>query len=165
MRKLLAALAAGLHPGHGLPLRVDHPDGLLDPTGYFDRLAVAAPGAWIIAEKILEPGEDLRADWPIAGTTGYDFLNELNGVFVDPAGEGPRLYFQRVPESKTAKNRVHLDVRVAGREVRGEERKRLVSEHVERLVQAGASLAWRTDDVRGSSVTLYDPEGNEFCVT
>jgi hypothetical protein len=36
---------------------------------------------------------------------------------------------------------------------------------VERLVQAGASLAWRTDDVRGSSVTLYDPEGNEFCVT
>ena len=84
---------------------------------------------------------------------------------IDPAGEGPRLYFQRVPEAKTAKNRLHLDVRVAGREVRGEERKRLVSEHVERLVQAGASLAWRTDDVRGSSVTLYDPEGNEFCVT
>ncbi len=84
---------------------------------------------------------------------------------IDPAGEGPRLYFQRVPEGKTAKNRVHLDVRVAGREVRGEQRKRLVSEHVERLVQAGASLAWRTDDVRGSSVTLYDPEGNEFCVT
>ena len=78
---------------------------------------------------------------------------------------GPRLYFQKVPEGKTAKNRIHLDVRVAGREVRGEERKRLVSEHVERLVQAGASLAWRTDDVRGSSVTLYDPEGNEFCVT
>lgn len=84
---------------------------------------------------------------------------------VDPAGEGPRLYFQRVPEGKAAKNRVHLDIRVAGREVRGEERKRLVSEHVERLVQAGASLAWRTDDVRGSSITLRDPEGNEFCVT
>jgi len=56
-------------------------------------------------------------------------------------------------------------VRVAGREVRGEERKRLVSEHVERLVQAGATLAWRSDNVRGRSVTLYDPEGNEFCVT
>jgi len=53
---------------------------------------------------------------------------------------------------------------VAGRHVRGEARKRLVSEHVERLYQAGASLAWRTDDVRGSAVTLYDPEGNEFCV-
>src|ERR1700744_1781158 len=57
---------------------------------------------------------------------------------VDPAGQGPRLYFQRVPEGKTAKNRVHLDVRVAGREVRGEERKRLVSEHGERLGPAGA---------------------------
>lgn len=83
---------------------------------------------------------------------------------IDPAGAGPRLYFQRVPEGKTAKNRVHLDVRVAGREVRGEERKRLVSEHVERLVQAGASIAWRSDDVRGDSITLLDPEGNEFCV-
>jgi hypothetical protein len=84
---------------------------------------------------------------------------------IDPAGEGPRLYFQRVPEGKTTKNRVHLDVRVAGREVRGEERKRLVSEHVERLVRAGATIAWRTDNVRGSSITLRDPEGNEFCVT
>jgi hypothetical protein len=60
---------------------------------------------------------------------------------------------------------VHLDVRVAGREVRGEERKRLVSEHVERLVQAGASLAWTNDDVRGDSIVMRDPEGNEFCVT
>jgi len=47
---------------------------------------------------------------------------------IDPAGEGPRLFFQRVPEGKTAKNRVHLDIRVAGRGVTGEERKRLVSE-------------------------------------
>jgi hypothetical protein len=84
---------------------------------------------------------------------------------IDPAGEGPRLYFQKVPEGKTAKNRVHLDIRVAGREVRGEQRRRLVSDRVERLTEAGASLAWKADDVRGSSVTLYDPEGNEFCVT
>ena len=90
--------------------------------------------------------------------------NDASAV-TDPEGRGPRLYFQRVPETKTAKNRIHLDIRVAGREVRGEARRRLVSEHVERLVQAGASLAWRTDNVRGSSVTLYDPEGNEFCVT
>jgi hypothetical protein len=54
---------------------------------------------------------------------------------------------------------------VAGPTVRGEDRKRLVSEHVERLVQAGASIAWRTDDLRGDSITLFDPEGNEFCVT
>jgi hypothetical protein len=56
---------------------------------------------------------------------------------------------------------VHVSVWVRD----GGPRKRLVSEHVGRLVQAGASLAWRTDDVRGRSVTLYDPEGNEFCVT
>jgi hypothetical protein len=72
---------------------------------------------------------------------------------VDPAAEG-----------KTAKNRVHLDVSVAAPHVRGEERKRLVSEEVERLVQAGASLAWTNDDTRGDSIVLYDPEGNEFCV-
>ena len=84
---------------------------------------------------------------------------------IDPAGEGPRLYFQRVPEGKAAKNRVHLDIRVAGREVRGEERRRLVSEKVERLVQAGASLAWANDTIRGSSIVMRDPEGNEFCVS
>ena len=85
---------------------------------------------------------------------------------IDPAGEGPRLYFQRVPEGKTAaKNRVHLDIRVAGREIHGEERRRLVSEKVERLVQAGASLAWVNDTVRGSSIVMRDPEGNEFCVS
>ena len=84
---------------------------------------------------------------------------------IDPVGEGPRLYFQRVPEGKTAKNRVHLDIRVAGREVSGEERERLISEKVEQLVQAGASLAWETDDARGSAIVLRDPEGNEFCVT
>ena len=84
---------------------------------------------------------------------------------IDPAGAGPRLYFQRVPESKIAKNRVHLDVRVAGRGVRGEARKRLVSEHVERLVRAGASVAWETSDGRGDAIVMRDPEGNEFCVT
>jgi Glyoxalase-like domain len=98
-----------------------------------------------------------------AGISEADF-GEVSSR-IDPAGEGPRLFFQRVPEGKTAKNRVHLDVRVAGREVRGEERKRLVSEKVERLVQAGASLAWENENQWGDSVVLHDPEGNEFCVS
>ena len=68
-------------------VRIDHPDGLRDPKGYFDRLYGAAPNAWIVAEKILEPGEDLRADWAIAGTTGYDFLTLVGRLYTDPEGE------------------------------------------------------------------------------
>ncbi|HNQ87542.1 MAG TPA: malto-oligosyltrehalose synthase [Verrucomicrobiota bacterium] len=70
-------------------LRVDHPDGLRDPQGYLRRLRQAAPGAWIVVEKILEPGEGLSPDWPVAGTTGYDFLNRVAGLFIDPQGATP----------------------------------------------------------------------------
>lgn len=99
-------IAAGWVKG----LRVDHPDGLFDPAEYFGRLqelaaqslarsvegagaaAVARPPAgtgapfWVVAEKILSHGETLRPDWPVAGTTGYTLLNDVNGVFVDPVG-------------------------------------------------------------------------------
>ncbi len=68
-------------------LRVDHPDGLRDPAGYFARLRAAAPQAWIVAEKILEADEALPADWPIDGTTGYRFANLATGALVDRAGE------------------------------------------------------------------------------
>ena len=70
-------------------LRVDHPDGLRDPARYFERLRAASARTWIVAEKILEPGELLPADWPIDGTTGYDFLNLVTRLYVDPAGEAP----------------------------------------------------------------------------
>jgi (1->4)-alpha-D-glucan 1-alpha-D-glucosylmutase len=62
-------------------LRVDHPDGLADPRGYLERLRGSV---WV--EKILEPGESLR-DWPVEGTTGYEFANDVTALFVDPAGE------------------------------------------------------------------------------
>lgn len=75
------------HQGLVQGLRIDHPDGLRDPTGYFVRLSTACPGAWIIAEKILEPGEKLPVEWnSVSGTTGYEFLNLINGIFVDPKG-------------------------------------------------------------------------------
>lgn len=63
-------------------VRVDHPDGLRDPQQYFERLRSRAPDAWIIGEKILEPGEFLRESWPVDGTTGYDFLNVCNNLMV-----------------------------------------------------------------------------------
>jgi (1->4)-alpha-D-glucan 1-alpha-D-glucosylmutase len=74
--------------------RVDHPDGLYDPHGYLMKLSHRAPEALLLVEKILETDEPLPAAWPVAGTTGYDFLHRVNGLFVDPAGEIPltRLY-------------------------------------------------------------------------
>jgi (1->4)-alpha-D-glucan 1-alpha-D-glucosylmutase len=68
-------------------LRIDHPDGLVDPAGYLKRLREIAPEAWITVEKILEPGEVLPADWPVAGTTGYDAMREVNGLFIDGSSE------------------------------------------------------------------------------
>jgi (1->4)-alpha-D-glucan 1-alpha-D-glucosylmutase len=84
-RLLLALVAEGLIDG----LRVDHPDGLADPRGYLRRLADATGGAWVVTEKILARGEELPADWACAGTTGYDCLNEVGGLFLDPAGARP----------------------------------------------------------------------------
>ncbi|MEU7754277.1 malto-oligosyltrehalose synthase [Micromonospora sp. NPDC049171] len=68
-------------------IRVDHPDGLRDPAGYLTRLRAAAPDAWLVVEKILEYGEELP-DWPVDGTTGYDALAAVNGLFVDTDAEG-----------------------------------------------------------------------------
>ncbi len=67
-------------------LRVDHPDGLRDPEQFLKRLKKIAPRAWIVVEKILQPDEVLPAGWPVAGTTGYDFLNHAAGLFVDANG-------------------------------------------------------------------------------
>ncbi len=80
-RKTLELIRDGVVDG----VRVDHPDGLADPAGYFDRLRDAgAPGIWV--EKILHPGEPLR-DWPVDGTVGYEFANDATAVFVDPGAE------------------------------------------------------------------------------
>lgn len=70
-------------------LRVDHPDGLRDPGGYLDDLAAVTGGAYVLVEKILEPGEELLTSWATAGTTGYDALGLVDRVLTDPAGEEP----------------------------------------------------------------------------
>ncbi|MBI3692646.1 MAG: malto-oligosyltrehalose synthase, partial [Mycolicibacterium aromaticivorans] len=80
--EVLRWYAAGFVDG----IRIDHPDGLRDPAGYLTRLSAAAPTAWLVVEKILEPGEQLPA-WPVAGTTGYDALRDIDGLFVDPDAE------------------------------------------------------------------------------
>jgi (1->4)-alpha-D-glucan 1-alpha-D-glucosylmutase len=68
-------------------LRVDHIDGLYDPEQYLKKLRKLAPDAYIIVEKILLNGETLPSSWPVEGTTGYDFLNQLNGLFVADQNE------------------------------------------------------------------------------
>jgi (1->4)-alpha-D-glucan 1-alpha-D-glucosylmutase len=79
--EVLRWVDAGLVDG----IRVDHPDGLRDPGEYLRRLRAAAPSSWLLVEKILEYAEQLPADWPVDGTTGYDALRDVCGVFVDPA--------------------------------------------------------------------------------
>ncbi|HXV49068.1 MAG TPA: malto-oligosyltrehalose synthase, partial [Candidatus Binatia bacterium] len=85
-------------------LRIDHPDGLRDPAAYFRQLKESqsgpdpesnssgnvspTPPLYIVAEKILSKGESLPADWSVSGTTGYDFLNQVNGLFVRRASRG-----------------------------------------------------------------------------
>jgi (1->4)-alpha-D-glucan 1-alpha-D-glucosylmutase len=68
-------------------LRVDHPDGLVDPGAYLERLAAATGSAYVLVEKILEHGEELPGWWETDGTTGYDALGEIDRVLIDPAGE------------------------------------------------------------------------------
>jgi (1->4)-alpha-D-glucan 1-alpha-D-glucosylmutase len=81
-RRILDWVHEGILDG----VRVDHPDGLRDPLQYFTRLRQRCPNAWIVGEKILEPGESLRENWPIQGTSGYDFLNLCNGWLTHPNG-------------------------------------------------------------------------------
>ena len=75
-------------------LRIDHPDGLYAPASYLaalrERCAEAPTGGpfYVVVEKVLMPGESLPGHWPVHGTTGYEFLNVLNGLFVDPNGAG-----------------------------------------------------------------------------
>jgi (1->4)-alpha-D-glucan 1-alpha-D-glucosylmutase len=74
-------------------IRIDHPDGLRDPRAYFERLRAEAHDVWILAEKILEPGEKLRPEWPIDGTTGYDYLNLAGGLMIDQQSESTMTEF------------------------------------------------------------------------
>jgi hypothetical protein len=86
---------------------------------------------------------------------------------VDPNGQGPRVWFQQVPEPKVVKNRVHLDLKVGGgRDVSLALRAQRVTATVERLTQAGASVLRIMDepDMDYYAVVLQDPEGNEFCI-
>ncbi|WP_039908140.1 VOC family protein [Micromonospora lupini] len=91
--------------------------------------------------------------------------NDASAV-VDPKGAGPRLFFQRVPEGKQAKNRVHLDVRAAPG-LTGDDRMAALEAEAERLVALGATRLARHEPappLGAGHLVLADPEGNEFCL-
>ncbi|MFD5424784.1 malto-oligosyltrehalose synthase [Streptomyces sp. NPDC127084] len=85
--KILELVRDGVVDG----LRIDHPDGLADPEGYLRRLDEASGGCWTVVEKILTGAERLPTSWPVAGTTGYDALYRIDGVFTDEDGVGELL--------------------------------------------------------------------------
>ncbi|MDX6721098.1 MAG: (1-_4)-alpha-D-glucan 1-alpha-D-glucosylmutase, partial [Solirubrobacteraceae bacterium] len=129
--KVLELLRDGVLDG----VRIDHPDGLADPAGYLRRLRDGgAARVWV--EKILHPGERLR-DWPVEGTVGYEFLNDVQGLFVDAAGERP---LTALYEELTGDGRAFEEV---AREAQIEQARTTFAREVSRLAR------------------LYDPGGLE----
>jgi catechol 2,3-dioxygenase-like lactoylglutathione lyase family enzyme len=117
-----------------------------------------------------------RLQDPPPGFTTWDDALEAMGVpperrndasaVVDPDGAGPRVFFQRVPEGKQAKNRVHLDVRAAPG-LTGEERMAALEAEAQRLVARGATRLARHEPappLQAGHLVMADPEGNEFCL-
>jgi catechol 2,3-dioxygenase-like lactoylglutathione lyase family enzyme len=130
-----------------------------DAMGYVNP---APPG------RVLAPGEDPFEAWGAVHPPGGGAAAEWNSASAaqDPDGDGPRLFFQRVPEGKTAKNRVHLDLRVAPG-LEGEERMAALEAEAVRLVALGATRVERHEPappMTAGHIWMADPEGNEFCL-
>ncbi|MFH1808155.1 MAG: malto-oligosyltrehalose synthase, partial [Pseudomonadota bacterium] len=128
-------------------LRIDHVDGLYDPTTYLERLREACPEAYIVVEKILEPGERLPADWPIAGTTGYDFCDAVTALLCDHrAAEA----LERVQRSLTKQTR-------SVRELAHDNKRLIVERHMAGDVDNLALLLKETTNRsrEGNDLTMY----------
>jgi (1->4)-alpha-D-glucan 1-alpha-D-glucosylmutase len=123
-------------------LRIDHPDGLRDPLGYLQQLRSFASEQWITVEKILEPTEELPRTWPVAGTTGYDAMREVNGVFIDHDREGDftALYVGLTGDQRTIADHIEAGKRLAVTTLLPAEVRRMAALARE-IPHAGAALA------------------------
>ncbi|TMF90609.1 MAG: VOC family protein [Chloroflexi bacterium] len=129
-----------------------------------DRLATFWAGALHYKKQDPPPGFDTWQAFLKAQGIPESEWNSASAV-VDPDAGGPRIYFQQVPEPKTVKNRVHLDLNVGGpRTGPPEERRRLIDTEVERLIGLGARKARSLEERGEYFVNMFDPEGNEFDV-
>jgi catechol 2,3-dioxygenase-like lactoylglutathione lyase family enzyme len=132
-----------------------------------DPAATAAFWAEVLGYRLMDPPAGF-ASWDEAlDAMGVppEHRNDLSAI-VDPDGVGPRLLFQKVPEGKQVKNRVHLDVRAAPG-LRGDERMAVLEAEAERLVALGATRLRRHDpagELQFGHIVMTDVEGNEFCL-
>jgi (1->4)-alpha-D-glucan 1-alpha-D-glucosylmutase len=134
--------AEGLADG----LRVDHIDGLRDPETYLRRLRESCPDQWIVVEKILGAGEALPESWPVDGTTGYDFLNQVERLLADPAGEAALTdFYARFTGQETGwANVAHLS--------KAEALDSQFHADLERLVRLAAAISRDSEKYRGLAV-------------
>ncbi|MET0734019.1 MAG: malto-oligosyltrehalose synthase [Microbacterium sp.] len=137
--EILRWMREGLADG----LRVDHPDGLVDPGGYLEQLAAATGDAYVLVEKILERGELLPGNWQTDGTTGYDALGEFDRVLVDPAGENAldELATRLRGRPETWPDLIHTTKRMIADTIQRSEIRRLVRELPAPIENADDALA------------------------
>ncbi|QNF34747.1 malto-oligosyltrehalose synthase [Adhaeribacter swui] len=141
-------------------LRIDHIDGLYDPTGYLEQLRQSTgEETYLIVEKILEPGEDIPKNWPIQGNTGYDFLSLVNNLFTQKSSEKAftDFYHQLVGEGAEVQEQIH-------------EKKAYILEHhmageLENLYQLFRDLNLQDDpDLEGKNAEILKKVIGEFLV-
>jgi (1->4)-alpha-D-glucan 1-alpha-D-glucosylmutase len=122
---VLGWVAGGVADG----VRIDHVDGLRDPLGYLERLRAEASDAWLLVEKVLGRDERLPPSWPVDGTTGYDFVNRVGGLLVDPTAEAQltKLYERFTGRLATFPEIVREKKHVVLRELLGSDLNRLTA--------------------------------------
>jgi len=128
-------------------LRIDHVDGLYDPAGYLEKVRKRAGDGYIVVEKILGLEEALPSSWPVQGTTGYDFMNYLNGLFC-------------VQENEKELNRVYTEftgLKTPHEQLLSEKRRLIIDKHMGGDVDNLALLlkAISSRDRYGRDITLY----------
>lgn len=133
-----------------------------------DPRALAAFWAAALGYRVPSPPGDFES-WQDFLTAAGVPAEELDRAFAieDPDGVGPRVFFQKVPEEKVGKNRLHLDLRTAPSNLRGEDRMAVLESEAERLVGLGAARLERFEPggIELGWLVMADPEGNEFCLS